>query len=158
LASTCGEAEGFTRWVTLLDCELTDACQARDMAKASFWGFSSVVGDADWWCEEAERECQELVQELTLLNQGIYAMPSHSRSFEGGGSTIKGMQIAAILHNEMAEQLAMLWAVVSSHGPCSCARLLKPSGWTLWMSCSLSFGSRRSGALASRSPVRGSIT
>jgi hypothetical protein len=36
LASAHREAEGFARSVALLEGELTDACQARDMTEASF--------------------------------------------------------------------------------------------------------------------------
>jgi hypothetical protein len=67
LASAHGEAEGFTRRVALLKGDVVNAHQARDMTEENFQCLSGVVADADRQWEEAQRECRELVQELTLL-------------------------------------------------------------------------------------------
>jgi hypothetical protein len=74
-----------------------------------------VAADADRRREEAERECRELVRELTLLQtrgselcQAIVSPPM------GRGQLLEGMWIATVRHTEMVEQLTALWTVVSS--------------------------------------------
>jgi hypothetical protein len=65
--SSRGEAEGFTRKIALLEGELVEARQARDMTEVNSWGLSDTAADADLWWDEVQRECQERVQELSLL-------------------------------------------------------------------------------------------
>jgi hypothetical protein len=48
LASACGEAEGFTQRIALLEGELTEMRLARDIAKVNSWGLSNVAADANW--------------------------------------------------------------------------------------------------------------
>jgi hypothetical protein len=67
LASAHGEDTGFTQRVAVLEGELMVAHQARDTTEVSFRDLSRVATNADWWWEEAERECQQRVQELMLL-------------------------------------------------------------------------------------------
>jgi hypothetical protein len=47
LASTYGEAEGFTQSVSLLKGELVEACQDRDMVEVNTWGLFDTAANAD---------------------------------------------------------------------------------------------------------------
>jgi hypothetical protein len=115
LASTHGEAEGFTRRISLLEGELMNALQARDMTEVNSRGLSSVVAGVDWWQEEVERECQERVRELTLLQTwGSELCQAIVGPLKMRGQLSEGMWIAVVSHTEMDEQLTMLWAMVSS--------------------------------------------
>jgi hypothetical protein len=85
--------------------------------EANSKGLSEAAADAERWWEESERECQERVQEHTLLQtwgselcQAIVG-PLRLRSHMS-----KGMRIAALCHTEMAEQLALLRVLLSSVG------------------------------------------
>jgi aminopeptidase N len=67
LTSARGKAEGFARRIALVQGELANALQARDIAEVNSWSLSGVAADTDRWWKEAKRECRERVQELTLL-------------------------------------------------------------------------------------------
>jgi hypothetical protein len=47
LASAHGEADGFARKVTLLEGELTDACQTLDTVEANIQGLSDRAADVN---------------------------------------------------------------------------------------------------------------
>jgi hypothetical protein len=57
----------LVRKISLLEGELVEARQAREVAEENFGGLSDVVTDAERWQEESERECQEQFEELTLV-------------------------------------------------------------------------------------------
>jgi hypothetical protein len=61
LTSTHGEAEVFTRRISLLEGELTEACQARDTAEVNSQSLSDIAADTERWWEESERECHKWV-------------------------------------------------------------------------------------------------
>jgi hypothetical protein len=61
LASAPGEEEGFTQRIALLEGELAEPRQARDMTKENSRGMSDVAVNTEQRCEESERECQERV-------------------------------------------------------------------------------------------------
>jgi hypothetical protein len=115
MASTHGEAEGFDRRTALLEGELMDAWRARDTAEANPQSLSSVVADVDRREEEAERDCWEWVQELTLLQtQGSNLCQAIVGPLKLRGHLSNWMRIAAACHTEMVEQLTALQAVMSS--------------------------------------------
>jgi hypothetical protein len=67
LAFICREADGFTRNVALLEGELADARQGWDTTEANVQGLSNKVADINWQWEDAERQFQDFLLELTLL-------------------------------------------------------------------------------------------
>jgi chromosome segregation ATPase len=114
LASARREAEGFTHRITPLEGELAEVRQARDTTEANSQGLFNMAADTEQRWEESERECQEWVQELILLQtQGfelcqVIVHPPRVRSH-----LLEEMWIAALRHTEMVDQLATLWVVVS---------------------------------------------
>jgi hypothetical protein len=48
-----------------------NALQAWDMAEAKLPGFSDGTADVDRWWEDVERQCEAVVQELTLCKLGL---------------------------------------------------------------------------------------
>jgi hypothetical protein len=58
LASARQEAEGIVRSVALLEGELAEVHQAREMAEENSQGLSNAAVDVEWWREESEREFQ----------------------------------------------------------------------------------------------------
>jgi hypothetical protein len=109
LASACKKAKGLVWRIALLEGELAEAHQDREMAEENSWGLSDAVADAKQQREESEKESQERFLELTLLWAwgtmlclAIFG-PSRVRNHQS-----EGMQIAAIHHIEMAEELAAL--------------------------------------------------
>jgi hypothetical protein len=84
------------------------------MAEANHQGFFDRAADIDRQWEDAEKQCQDLVQELTLLQTrgsklclAIVGLP------RVWGHLFEGMRIAIICHTEMARQLAALRATMS---------------------------------------------
>jgi hypothetical protein len=67
LASACREAEGFAQKIALLEGELMESHRAQDTVKLNSQGLSHMAADTERRWEEYVRECQEWVQELTLL-------------------------------------------------------------------------------------------
>jgi hypothetical protein len=68
-----------------------------------------VVADANRWWKDAERECQKLVQERTLLQtQGSELCQAIVGPLKLRGHLLEGIQIAASHHTEMAKQFAVL--------------------------------------------------
>jgi hypothetical protein len=51
LASTCEEAEGLVQRIALLEGELAEARQAREMAKENSQGSSDAAVDVERWWE-----------------------------------------------------------------------------------------------------------
>jgi hypothetical protein len=56
LASAREEVEDLAQRITLLEGELTEACQAWEKAEENSWGLSDIVADAEQWWKESERE------------------------------------------------------------------------------------------------------
>jgi hypothetical protein len=115
LASTRGEAEGFTQIIALLEGELVKVCQVWESIEENFWGLSNTTTNSERWREESERECQEQVEELTVLQTrgsklclAIVGLPRVRNHLW------EGMRIAALHHTKMAEQLVGLRVAVSS--------------------------------------------
>jgi hypothetical protein len=67
LASTHGEASELTQRVGFLEGELIDEHQAWDTTEVNFQELSYGAIDINRRWENVERQCQDLVQELTLL-------------------------------------------------------------------------------------------
>jgi hypothetical protein len=72
-------------------------------------GLSDAMVDAEQLWEESERECQERVQELTLLQpRGFELCPAVVGPPRVRSHLSEGMRLAALHHTEMAKQVAML--------------------------------------------------
>jgi hypothetical protein len=73
------------------------------MAEANHQGFFDRAADIDRQWEDAEKQCQDLVQELTLLqtreSELCLAIVGLPRVW---GHLFEGMRIAIICHTEMA--------------------------------------------------------
>jgi hypothetical protein len=115
LASTCEEAEGLVQRIALLEGELAEARQAREMAKENSQGSSDAAVDVERWWEEFDRESREQFEELTLLQSrgselclAIVGLPRVRNHLS------KGMRIAAFRHTDIAKELTLLQAAVSS--------------------------------------------
>jgi hypothetical protein len=64
------------------------------------------VADVDQRGEDVERQCQDLVQELTILQtRGSELCKAIVGPLTVRGHLLEGMQIAAICHTEMVGQL-----------------------------------------------------
>jgi hypothetical protein len=73
-----------------------------------------MAGINRWW-DDAKRQCQDFIQELTLLqNKGIELCLAIVGPLMVWHHLSDGMRIATICHTEMAGQLATLWAAMSS--------------------------------------------
>jgi hypothetical protein len=67
LASTRVEADEAVRRVSLLEGELVAVRRARDIAEVKLLSLIDKATAANGWREEAEEQCEHLVEELTLL-------------------------------------------------------------------------------------------
>jgi hypothetical protein len=115
LASTHREVEDFAWRIALLEGELAEVCQAREVTEENSWGLFDAAADAERWREEFERECWERVEELTLMQtRGSELCLAIVGRLRVRSFLSEEMHIAALLHTGMAEQLAMLQAAVSS--------------------------------------------
>jgi hypothetical protein len=84
------------------------------MAETNSQGLSNVAVDAKRRWAESERECQEWVQEVTLLQaEGSELCQTIVGPLKVRGLLLEGMWIAAICHTEMVVQFTMLGEVVS---------------------------------------------
>jgi hypothetical protein len=115
LASAHEETEGFTQRIALLKGELANARQAQDVAEENSQGLSDAAADAERRREESERECQEFVEELTLLQiWGSELCLAIVGPLKVRSHLPEGMRVIAHCHAEMDEELDMLRASVSS--------------------------------------------
>jgi hypothetical protein len=96
------------------------ACKTRYSSCASkhevvTWPIDDAVESCLRWWEESKRKCQEWVEELTLLqawgSELCQAIVGHPRV---RSHLSEGMRITTLHHAEMAKQLAVLRATVSS--------------------------------------------
>jgi hypothetical protein len=84
------------------------------MTAVTIQGLSDRVINADRRWKEAQRQCQELVEELTLLQASASVLcqamvgPPKVRSH-----LLEGIWVATTRHTAMAKQLTMLWVAVS---------------------------------------------
>jgi hypothetical protein len=84
------------------------------MTAVTIQGLSDRVINADRRWKEAQRQCQELVEELTLLQASASVLcqamvgPPKVRSH-----LLEGIWVATTRHTVMAKQLTMLWVAVS---------------------------------------------
>jgi hypothetical protein len=67
LASTCEEVEGLVQKVALLEGEVVEPRQSRELAEEISHGLSDAAADAEQRREGSEREHQQQFEELTLL-------------------------------------------------------------------------------------------
>jgi hypothetical protein len=67
LASTREDAEGLVQKIALLEGELEEACQARDVPEENSRGLSDMAADAERRWKVSEREHREHFEELTHL-------------------------------------------------------------------------------------------
>jgi hypothetical protein len=109
LASAHEEAEDLARRIALLEGELAEVRQARDMAKENSRGSFDMVADAERWLEESKIECREHFANPGSEQCLAIVGPPRVRILLS-----EGMQIAALRYTEMAKELAALWVVVSS--------------------------------------------
>jgi hypothetical protein len=115
LDSTREKAEGFAQRIALLEGELLEAQWAQDVAEVNSQGMSDAAADVERQREQSERECQEWIEELTLLQTRgselclAIVNPPRVRSHLS-----EGMRLAALCHTEVADQLTVLRTVVSS--------------------------------------------
>jgi hypothetical protein len=59
LAPTHEDIEGLVQKVTLLKGELSEACQAREVAEGKFHSLSDTMAYSSQWLVVSERECRE---------------------------------------------------------------------------------------------------
>jgi hypothetical protein len=115
LASAREEIYGLVRKIALLEGELAEVCRAHEVSEETARGLSNTVANAERWQEESERGRREQLEELTLLQTRCSELcltivgPPQVRNHLSGE-----MRIAALRHTEMAEEFAILQAVVSS--------------------------------------------
>jgi hypothetical protein len=67
LDSTHDDAGGLARKIALLESELVDVRQAREVAEEKSRGLSDVAANTEHQWEEFEKGCQKNFEELTLL-------------------------------------------------------------------------------------------
>jgi hypothetical protein len=61
------DAEGLVQKITILEGELAEERQARELDVENSRGLSDIAVDVERWWEVSERERQEQFEELTLL-------------------------------------------------------------------------------------------
>jgi hypothetical protein len=92
-----------------------EAHWVREVAEENSRGLSYVAADAEWQREVSEREHREQSEELTLLhNQGSELCLAIVGSPRVRNHLSEGMWITTLRHTEMARELVVLRAVVSS--------------------------------------------
>jgi hypothetical protein len=67
LASAHEDVEGLARQTAFLEGELVEARQVREVIEVNSRGLSDIAVNAERWWDESEREHQEQLEELTLL-------------------------------------------------------------------------------------------
>jgi hypothetical protein len=136
LASAREETEALVRKIALLHGELAEVRRAREVAKETTRGLSSMVADAEWQWEESKRGHWEQLEELILLQtRGSELCLAIIGPPQVRNHLLEGMRIAALRHTKMAGELAMLLTVMSYAMEFALgARSMKPYGWKLWMS------------------------
>jgi hypothetical protein len=114
-ASVLEDAEGLICKVALLDGQLAEACQVREVADEKFCSLSDALVDCVRWLVVFEIERQEHFEELSLLRAWGAELcldivgPSHVRNHLAAR-----MRAANLQHTEMIGELIVLEAVVSS--------------------------------------------
>jgi hypothetical protein len=78
LASARGEAEGFTRRIPLLEGELADMRQTRDIAKVNSRSLSSLAANAGRRREEDEMECGNEFRSLPFCKLGVSSCKTYN--------------------------------------------------------------------------------
>jgi hypothetical protein len=115
LASAHGEAEDLAQRVALLEGELAVVCQSRDMTKEKSRGWTDAVADIEQQLEESKKECQEQVEELTLLEiRGSKLCLAVVGPLRVRSHLSEGMWVIALYDTEMAGELATLRVTMSS--------------------------------------------
>jgi hypothetical protein len=115
LASAIEDAEGLVQKVTILEGELVEACQAREMAEEKFHILSDASANGARWLVVSKMDQQQQFEELPLLRAWSAELclaivgPLRARNH-----LLKRMQTAAICHIEMAMELATLQVTVTS--------------------------------------------
>jgi hypothetical protein len=104
LASVLEDADGLVRKVTILEGELVEAHQAREMAEEKFHILSDTSANGARWLVVSKMDHQKQFEELCLAIVGSSRARNH---------LLKRMQAAAICHIEMAGELAALRAIVT---------------------------------------------
>jgi hypothetical protein len=115
LAAAQEDAEGHARKVALLEGELVEVRQAREVAEEKFHNLSGTSADGARWLVVSEMEHQVQFEEFFLLRTwgaklclaivGLSWVRSH---------LLVGMWAAALRHAEMVGELTALQLVVSS--------------------------------------------
>jgi hypothetical protein len=75
---------------------------------------SDAVADVEHRWEVSERERQGKFEELISQELGLRGVPCQCRPPQVRNHLLEGMQLAALRHSKIAEELAMLQAVGSS--------------------------------------------
>jgi hypothetical protein len=115
LASAHEDAEGLLRKIALLEGELAEERRAWELVEENSCGLPDVAADAERRWELSEREHREQFEELTLLQtQGFELCHAIVSPPQVRNHLSEKMRLAALRHTEMARELTMLRAVVSS--------------------------------------------
>jgi hypothetical protein len=104
LASPHREVVGFAWRIVVLEDKLVEVHQARDTTEVNSQGLSDVAANVERRQEDFEMECQERIQELTLLQtRGSELCKAIVSPLRVWSHLSEGMRIATLHHVSLGE-------------------------------------------------------